>query len=1159
MSVGEIISDRELRDRALSQYESNRKLPSLPAHTILISEIGDGPNTVLPWTRESVDDALNIFASGADTSSPAGRFNSLAEAVYSKQRPDSITSFTLHSGESSLCLLPSQLPLVDHLLAWVEKNPDFVDLIPTVNRIRTRRLPGVEDVKSVFEITIGESSVHQIQSATEYVCKSKQLECAAGAIDVTSMDTESLSVLWTRVGGFEQLRSNLANNEGNVTFELARRGEGATALPVLLMVGGVHWSLHVRLPISYHQKGNRTEIMISKGSYCLKLEELFRAVGCSFGRGAAHDYHKWILVVTAIWPESQIGTSLCRPLELEWLLRLAGVNTKRSSLFVVWWYTLGIISPKGEVSQGDSKWGLHFHELPLGLQRYLIGETQLVSAAVWVLAACLTFQIFPDMAAIYHMQGYRSYTVFRWMVESAVVPCLQAKNLTCWDKIRNQEHSWSLCKNRKEMIFGIFGTQLSPSSASRLFLQSPTWPAISAGGARYIHSVRHYLACIYPSMTKADPNFWRDIPSSRMTVFTFGHLSESFLHHPSDPTAAESLTANPRAKPTIVVPPEEVSLKLVQTCRKQRTLDSNNQIFQEYTRIHPEWGAALMERIEGTNSERKNVLGRYLLNKDVVEGCRIILEAFHRLRVREPGWVDPYGIERRVNARKEKLCAAGLRKSVVLSKLKATSLHLSERLREAVEEIRPLKVARFDTSAKIYSLLHQRPTSAMSTPKSTPGPSQAPPSEPVLEDISSHSRPVVLRPTGSLPPPPEYDERPSDGESVALGASDPFNDPHVRNSTPRVYIEDNKEIEIEIANELADERAGPSLLAIDGNQWMVVDEWADELSKPMPESVVVSAPEAEEVVWLTDDEDYLAEEIPESAGNSTQAAQEVVELSDDENAALLFPLLTVGPVTNMEYTGPGWAYQVGDLRVDRLLYKEITMAHHAEVVTALQQQPEVFVTRRFGEMISQKDLCAVALPPPLERTVYSGWFNDNVVSYYANLIKHRCDSNPLLPKIYIVSSQTFSKYRIKTDFSKVATGFRKFNPDGIELFIFPIHNIIHWFLGVVDMVQGQVAIYDSLESNSSRARKERFGFATSMKLFMKELLALAGHKKLDVSLFKVYWPTGVPQQTNSMDCGLFTCMAMRAISNRAPFNHDAKDSLFLRQRLMVECVMGRLL
>lgn len=86
--------------------------------------------------------------------------------------------------------------------------------------------------------------------------------------------------------------------------------------------------------------------------------------------------------------------------------------------------------------------------------------------------------------------------------------------------------------------------------------------------------------------------------------------------------------------------------------------------------------------------------------------------------------------------------------------------------------------------------------------------------------------------------------------------------------------------------------------------------------------------------------------------------------------------------------------------------------------------------------------------------------------------------------------------------------------------IFPLHNGIHWAVAVLEVKSATIFLFDSMQDAAY--------FEDSMPLFSK--LARTIFDKLEVkgewqrTWHQIARPMNVIQQTNTYDCGVFTCV-----------------------------------
>lgn len=111
-----------------------------------------------------------------------------------------------------------------------------------------------------------------------------------------------------------------------------------------------------------------------------------------------------------------------------------------------------------------------------------------------------------------------------------------------------------------------------------------------------------------------------------------------------------------------------------------------------------------------------------------------------------------------------------------------------------------------------------------------------------------------------------------------------------------------------------------------------------------------------------------------------------------------------------------------------------------------------------------------------------------------------------------------------------------------DILFVPINQSYHWVLGVMDMKNKTVAVYDSLGGNHDH----------TLNLFLSYLEQEHLDKKktpFDTSDWKKLTPKDIPRQGNMSDCGAFACTFADRLSQRKPFNFSQQDMEIIRRRM----------
>ena len=126
-----------------------------------------------------------------------------------------------------------------------------------------------------------------------------------------------------------------------------------------------------------------------------------------------------------------------------------------------------------------------------------------------------------------------------------------------------------------------------------------------------------------------------------------------------------------------------------------------------------------------------------------------------------------------------------------------------------------------------------------------------------------------------------------------------------------------------------------------------------------------------------------------------------------------------------------------------------------------------------------------------------------------------------------------------------------------DLFLIPIHAPSHWFCGGINVAKKEFLYLDSIPGGSSiDGGLYSAQFFNAMKYYLKRK---AEDERVVLSLDS--WSdviVKVPKQTNSFDCGLFTCMFAETLSRPGgvEFLFTQKDMASFRQKLTLE-ILGQ--
>jgi len=165
------------------------------------------------------------------------------------------------------------------------------------------------------------------------------------------------------------------------------------------------------------------------------------------------------------------------------------------------------------------------------------------------------------------------------------------------------------------------------------------------------------------------------------------------------------------------------------------------------------------------------------------------------------------------------------------------------------------------------------------------------------------------------------------------------------------------------------------------------------------------------------------------------------------------------------------------------------------------------------------------------------WLNDAVIGGYMDLLQRRSESGNL-PSVHAMDSYFYSVLvkRGPEHVRRASLGVDLFS---FDLLVVPIHLSNHWVLTVVEMSTGRVATYDSLRGRS--------GECSATILHYLRHLHLEKKGRPLPKRFHCRDPVNVPQQSNSVDCGVFACRFAEAVTRRAPLDFETADMAHFRK------------
>ena len=213
-------------------------------------------------------------------------------------------------------------------------------------------------------------------------------------------------------------------------------------------------------------------------------------------------------------------------------------------------------------------------------------------------------------------------------------------------------------------------------------------------------------------------------------------------------------------------------------------------------------------------------------------------------------------------------------------------------------------------------------------------------------------------------------------------------------------------------------------------------------------------------------------------------------------------------------------------------------------------------------VVASKFGCEISIDT-IKRLLDSEWLNSELVTFFFEWWAKRigAGSEQNMPngefKCYFSNTYFFSKMVVdgKFCFKEISRWTTRIDIFALDMMLIPINETdTHWFLAVINFQMRRMEIYDSLGSAKSAVIDALFQY------IQDEHRAKKG-SDLDISS----WSRGpilirgqrMPHQTNSYDCGVFTCMFGAYRSINRPFDFTQKDMPRFRAWMMrVICETG---
>ena len=196
------------------------------------------------------------------------------------------------------------------------------------------------------------------------------------------------------------------------------------------------------------------------------------------------------------------------------------------------WVCFGTIMAKGKVSKGDDNWDAPWDQLRVPSRAYLAGDIAQPAGSGTLFVYTAVLRLFPDLSAVRQLSALDGPSLVRWW-ETTILPVVGPVAVKVpWTPTKETQSLWDKWNEHIKLSYKIRDLR-------------PEWPAITAGGPRFVHSVRASLIDNLVLLTKADPEDWPPVPPETKHLVLFGRHQLQDLPTPTDATLTAGWAPSP--------------------------------------------------------------------------------------------------------------------------------------------------------------------------------------------------------------------------------------------------------------------------------------------------------------------------------------------------------------------------------------------------------------------------------------------------------------------------------------------------------------------------------------------------------------------------------------------------------------------------------------
>lgn len=1156
------VSAAALKELALEAHLAARRSVATPSDTLLAAQMGSGPTGFRNLSNSEFNNFVHCATLHQTPRSDEGTGAREARCTFSAQFAGSATVFVTSQHNASIKALPGGVPLVDHVAAAASTRPDWKEVENVADYMANRRIPLEEDLAHMREITIGKSSPEQIEEVGYWMLEQRNKEETTLMFSLPAADTESVPVFLEGTCGNKErlakLREQLERDLDFLVLKVAQPEQPAVNLPTAFIVGGDTWMLYIRLPVSVFQG----KVYLNKGVYHKEIDWLFQQIGTAIGSGIRQDYEEWCDVVTSLYRESKIRESMAAPIELEWLLRLAGVSSHTFGLKHVLWLVFGVVVPKSRTSLGDRKWGVELKYLPEGLKMYLLSDTTLVARAAWVLIAAWCMHALPDAAMICQQSTMTSGRMLKWVFAKVVRNMLPELSKTSQHPMLKAH--LDLPTTRGELLDAL---EL-PVEADYDFLAiNPDWPSITAGWVRCLSSARARMLSFDVILRPLDHVAFPALLQSDRELLIFGRSQAATVDHPSDPVESHEWTLHPSIEQFLQGDPDQITIASFEFC--DGVVITKRRAILEYVCCDPARGAALLKRIDHSKTFALKVYGAKHLTKCVVELRKVL--ATYGYKEDYSDRKDPYRVDEYTRAKEIKILTHS--KSVIskrtLIKRVSTDDPNIDRLEVSVQSMERETVPDKEATMMVIKACLGPPQKKVRLGKiskdavdfvrtgcttqimrgwfdkdpvtldSREQPKKAPFAD--YEDVSEPGSPRLdqierdFSETDNLIPVPETKTTP---HSEGWDDEDSHDSPAVFSSHSVVEVTPKGEWELKESVQFA-ELGGLELTQDEIDPNVSVREGASAEDGDLHDTDL----ELEINPRERFEEDVSPRNNPPAISEvRTVSYVDMVKRSPRKEVKEEVQLVTMSSVHVVAFRKDGkkcerrhpFSFLIGDMRPDGSALPRIPDEKLQALINALALQKSSF-----------NFISLTTLQP-------DAWIDDTVVDGYMELIEERSKASNTA--FHAFSSYFISSVRATLD-SESQRWDKHRNIFKFTTLLIPVHQINHWYLMVYDVKKNRIGIFDSTVKSLDNYDEDINILVTYLKI---QHIKRTG-SELAPPHQVVIDPKRSPQQENGVDCGVFMCVSAEFIARGKTPRFKQADIAYFRLKIAAELLDGKLL